>query len=173
MTVDWERQLRDDGLSISEIKDTDSHHLAGAQAPPDEFTYFEDMNPQQPSVLSLDHDQTLTFAATNWGVSTCLPFGAAGDAYDIGSAYNIPMGYSSLVLMEKRAVVHRGRLLRLWPGILATEDMYLLLPPIRRGHLMLEADDYLWHALRQALDLSARTDSPILLASTIDRCDWH
>lgn len=173
MTVDWKQQLRDDGLSIDKIRDTDSHQLVGAQTPPDEFTYFEDMNPEQPGVLSLDHDQTLTFAATNWGVSTCLPFGASDDAYDIGLVYGIQTGYTNLSLMEKRAVVHRGRLLRLWPGVLATGDMGLLLPPIRHGHLRLDANDRLWHALHQALELSVRTDSPILLASGLDSCSWH
>lgn len=124
-------------------------------------------------MLSLDHDQTLTFAATNWGVSTCLPFGTAGNAWEIGMAHHIPMGYTRLDLMEKRAVMHRGRLLRLWPKVLSRDAAALLLPPLDRGHLQLEARSMLWHGLRQGLDLSSRTDWPVVLAYPIDGCDWH
>jgi len=59
-----------------------------------------------PSVFDTDHDETLLFAETGRGASRC------GTADDFGQDVlftNVPMGRTSLTLLEKRAVVLGAR----------------------------------------------------------------
>ena len=78
----------DEGVEVPKI----DHELAGPA------TWLRG----HPSVFDTDHDETLHFAETGSGVTRC---GTAGDFTQDVLFENVPMGYTSLTLLEKRAVV--------------------------------------------------------------------
>ncbi|PPF78440.1 hypothetical protein [Pseudoclavibacter sp. Z016] len=124
-----------------------------------------------PSVFDTDHDETLLFAETGSGVSRC---GTADDFRQDVLFENVPMGYTSLTLLEKRAVVMGGRVARLWPGerqplgyVASTVDVAGR--PLGEGH-----DSVLWHSIHRALRWSTIvTDRPFTVGAVHSSQTWH
>ncbi|PPG27223.1 hypothetical protein [Pseudoclavibacter sp. RFBB5] len=124
-----------------------------------------------PSVFDTDHDETLLFVETGCGVSRC---GTADDFRQDVLFENVPMGYTSLTLLEKRAVVMGGRVARLWPGerrpegyVAGTVDAAGR--PLGAGH-----DSILWHSIHRALRWSAIVpDRPFTVGAVRSSQAWH
>lgn len=157
---------------MSITNDTD-HRSSDVVELVDDFRYVPDSLLDEPSVLDVGHDETRRFLVTNSQVSRCLPVLDPPVAYEAGQRYGVGMGYTMLRLVEKRAVAHEGRLLRLWARQLSTGDDYVLLPPNGQGNLQLGAGHPTWAAVAHAIDLSERTAAPVVLMSLVDECNWH
>ncbi|MFG1889254.1 hypothetical protein ACGFIR_15465 [Micromonospora sp. NPDC049051] len=92
----------------------------------------------------------------------------------------IPMGYTTLTLLARVALLHGGQQRRLWPeerrpasrGQL--QPYQLLLPPTgRERYLKLGASWPVRFALRDAEELSARTGGAVLVCQVVESHNWH
>lgn len=163
-----------EGIVLTRIDDATAHVSPGGSQPPDPFRYVRGALPDEPGVVAIDHPATKAFVLTTHEVTPCLPSTAPTDPRDVGNAYDVTMGYTALRIVEKRAVAHRGKLLRLWPGDRGTgERVGLLVAPNSFGNLWLQTSSTTWHAVQKALDLSSRMEWPVVMTSEIDECDWH
>ncbi|MBB6038137.1 hypothetical protein [Phytomonospora endophytica] len=92
----------------------------------------------------------------------------------------IPMGYTSLSLLERVALYNTGREVRVWrPDATQAPDrppqpFQLLLPPFgEHGHQLLTATSVVGPALREGRELSARTRGKVLVCQAISQQGWH
>ncbi|XTZ14123.1 hypothetical protein ACQSSU_21780 [Micromonospora echinospora] len=92
----------------------------------------------------------------------------------------MPMGYTTLTLMERVALVSQGRRLKDWPpGEHRTvsgpfQPYQLVLPPSgAAGYLLLGATWPERFAVRDGERLSARTGGPVLVCRVLDHQNWH
>lgn len=125
--------------------------------------------------FDVSHDATARFYATSTGVSPCV--------FDDESLhelkYLIPMGYTTLTLYEKRAVVSDGALVRLWPEQYEPRvwpgPRFDLVVPLEGEHRMLRlmAGHALPGPLLLAENLSSRLGQPILVARLLEEEGWH
>lgn len=123
-----------------------------------------------PSPFATDHDDALLLVTTNRGFSDC---GTSEDFTDRALFDHVPMGYTSLGIVEKRAVVAAGEVVRLWPGRKTTEYGVTTVDadgtPLSAGRTTL-----LWHALQLAVRWSALLgDRPLLVTTTVETRAWH
>ena len=169
----WKDRARAEGLTLTSIKDDTAYRSPDAVEPVDGFRYVPDALLDEPSVPDVAHEETRRFLVTTSQVSRCLPATDPPVAYDLGRKYDVTVGYTILRLVEKRAVAHEGRLLRLWPRHRGMCGDYLLLPPNGQGNLQLGAGHPTWAAVAHAIDLSERTAGPVVLMSLVDECNWH
>lgn len=124
--------------------------------------------------FELGHRETAWFLATNRGLTR--PYLGDDDAgYEAAMTPQIPMGYTSLAFVEKRAVVADGRLARVWPRRRGTGGVVLYLPPAGGEELLgISGGSVLWHGIRAAENLSNRMMGlPILLGVVYDSRYWH
>ena len=128
--------------------------------------------------FDLGHDETVTFF---WSHSRPTR-GFVGRAPDVQSAEvhdAIPMGYVTLALFEKLAIVADGRECRSWPPSDLAGDpgglqpYQLVLPPLGGTYLRLGAAWPGRYALADSLALSARTRGPVILCRVLSHVDWH
>ncbi|EYR63657.1 hypothetical protein N866_19175 [Actinotalea ferrariae CF5-4] len=132
-----------------------------------------------PPLLSTAHDDVARFYATNHGHTAAL----LEDAVPAFDPYRrIPMGYTTLRLQEKRAIVHAGRVLRIWPlaherpsAEERDESYRLTVGPGEQGEWIrdLTGEPTLATALRAALVLSARAGVTVLVSRDLEERDWH
>ncbi|MEV0645460.1 hypothetical protein AB0I28_09360 [Phytomonospora sp. NPDC050363] len=92
----------------------------------------------------------------------------------------IPMGYTSLSLLERVALYDAGREVRVWrPDVrqgpdLPLQPFQLLLPPGEdRRHQLLGASWPVRFALHDGRELSARTGGPVLVCRALSHQGWH
>ncbi len=169
----WDQQPYDEGLVLTSITDETTHRSPGPSTPADDFRYLPDALLDEPSPLDVEHDETRRFILTNHQVSRCVPLLDPPVAHVVGNRYHVGMGYTTLRLVEKRAVAYQGRLLRLWPRHLGSGPFTLVLPPNDRGNLQLGAGSITWHAVGSAINLSDRMRDPVVLVQVVDECNWH
>lgn len=92
----------------------------------------------------------------------------------------IPMGYTSLSLLERVALFEAGSEVRVWrpeaaqgPRLLL-QPFQLMLPPTGgQGHQLLGATWPVRFALRDGLELSARTGGAVLVCRALSHEGWH
>ncbi|MFI5494997.1 hypothetical protein [Actinoplanes sp. NPDC051859] len=128
-----------------------------------------------PDLFDLRHEQT---ARLYWARNTpSRLFGMDPTVPDPDPYPAIPMGYTTLQLLEKLAIVAGGQLLRLWPhgprAISASSPYRLILPPVDGKYLDLGAAHPVRFAVADALQLSARTAAPIVLCRVLYDQNWH
>lgn len=134
-----------------------------------------------PPLFDTTHDDVARFYATAYGHTACL-----FDDGDVAALPGrIPMGYANLYLREKRAVVHAGDVLRVWPrryeraaaaaGGDGTEEEYVLTvgEAAWRPRGDLGPEPTLALALRAAVRLSARGGTSVLVSRTLRTQTWH
>jgi hypothetical protein len=132
-------------------------------------------------VLDVDHDETAWFYRKERSVSDAVLRTGSTTREEHFWFLN---DRAVLVTYEKRAVVHRGRVVRLWPRSTATEgDLEMLVPPSpRHPYLSTYVDDTLVEstrtrslagALRTALETSTRTGRPVVLGTETERQDLY
>ncbi|MFI6825380.1 hypothetical protein ACIBJE_31190 [Micromonospora sp. NPDC050187] len=92
----------------------------------------------------------------------------------------MPMGYTTLTLLERVALVSRGRRLKEWPpgerrSVGGPFQPYqLILPPSgSAAHLMLGATWPERFAVRDGEQLSVRTGGTVLVCRVLDHQNWH
>jgi hypothetical protein len=131
-----------------------------------------------PDPFGLQHDETVRLywarGRPSLGYAGTEPHLAVG-----GLREAIPMGYTSLVVLEKLAVVSDGRRLRIWPhgpervhsGRL--QAYQLLLPPDGADYLLLGTWWPYDRALAAGVELSARTGGPLVLCRVLADHYWH
>ncbi|GAB3073103.1 hypothetical protein [Nocardioides zeae] len=124
----------------------------------------------RPAATATGHDELLHLVRTNHGLSRC---GDLADFADEALLANVPMGYTSLDLLEKRAVVASGQVARLWPG--RTAATYGVTTVDDDGKpLSAGTSTLLWHALALAVRWSGLLgDRPLLVTSTRGSQNWH
>ncbi|WP_447644384.1 hypothetical protein [Nocardioides zeae] len=159
-------------LNIPMVTDTDAWRDRSARVGRQEFRAAGPSGwlAERPAATATGHDELLHLVRTNHGLSRC---GDLADFADEALMANVPMGYTSLDILEKRAVVASGRVARLWPGRTATSYGVTTVDddgkPLSAGPSTL-----LWHALAHAVRWSALLgDRPLLVTSTRDSRSWH
>jgi hypothetical protein len=113
-----------------------------------------------------------------------LPAGRVPDDAELYRA--IPMGYTTMTLMERVALVHSGRRQRIWEHDgysqqTPLQPYQLILPPTgsksyqnpTRGYLRLGATWPFKWAVRDAEALSARMAGPVLVCRVLNHQNWH
>ncbi|MDT9591540.1 hypothetical protein RDV89_00575 [Nocardioides zeae] len=130
----------------------------------------EDWLADRPSAFATDHDDLRLVVTTNRGYSRC---GTEADFDDRALLAHVPMGYTDLSVLEKRAVVASGRVVRLWPGPRA--QAYALTTAGADGRpLPGPTAGLLWHALQSAVRWSALLGArPLLVTTTRSTRAWH
>ena len=131
-----------------------------------------------PPLFDATHDDVARFYATSWGHTACL-FDDA-DVAAFADPARIPVGYTNLDLREKRAVVHAGEVLRVWPRRFERER------PAGDEEYVLNVGQATWRtrpdlgreptmalALRAAVGLSARGGVSVLVSRTLSTQAWH
>lgn len=132
-----------------------------------------------PPPFATAHDDVARFYATSRGHTACLF--EDDDVAAFADPARIPMGYTSLYLREKRAVVRGGQVLRVWPrrferersaGV--DEEFALTVGEATwRPRPDLGPEPTMALALRAAVRLSARGGVSVLVSRTLSRRDWH
>lgn len=102
-------------LNIPRVTDTDAWHDRAVRVGSQELRAPGPSGwlAGRPAATATGHDELLFLVRTNHGLSRC---GELADFADEALLANVPMGYTSLELLEKRAVVASGQVARLWPG---------------------------------------------------------
>jgi len=128
--------------------------------------------------FDLHHVQTATLYWAHGKPSrafvTETPEGQSEKLYDA-----IPMGYTTLLELEKLALVADGRELRVWPHSQRSftpgnlQLYQFILPPIEREYLKLGASRPFRFAMREAVALSARTGGPIVVCRVLSNISWY
>lgn len=139
----------------------------------------------RPRLAAIDHDDTAVFYATNRGVSRCL-IGDEARTEIVGGVSphtfdTIQMGYTQLFLMEKRAVIVAGEVVRFWaqhpdrPAVPNEQGkVRAFLPQTDRSKwLHLGVSHPLKFGVGHACNLSARTGEPIVVAIRLTEHTWH
>lgn len=92
----------------------------------------------------------------------------------------IPMGYTSLSMLERVALYEAGQEIRLWlpdaaqgPRLLLQPFQLLLPPDGEQGHQLLGATWPVRFALLDGKALSARTGGPVLVCRALSHEGWH
>ncbi|GGQ83314.1 hypothetical protein [Couchioplanes azureus] len=105
--------------------------------------------------------------------------GASPTSDERGAYKAVPMGYTTLSLLEKLAVVHRGRVIAEWPRCPASPSdparPLQLAVRCQRSTQVRHANDYRG-ALDLALALSATSalgDEPIMVVDVLTTEPWH
>ena len=138
--------------------------------------YYSDWLADAPSAFDVEHAETARLYETNSGISPTILGGFHRDQ----PGKSIPMGYTNLQLLEKRAVIFEGALVRLW------SSRYKPSVPIDAAgfdavtegdtwkHLRLGLDQSIGHAVGQAETLSARMDgAPVIVTRLLSSVGWH
>ena len=125
-------------------------------------------------LTSVDHDRTAWFYGKNAFISDAVP---GAEPMTVDELHWFVSDRAVLRTYEKRAVLDRGKVLRVWPRrSTATGRFVLLTPPTAtevsvrpRGldGLVLETGTQLRPALRDAIITSARLDDAVVLARVI------
>lgn len=129
-----------------------------------------------PSVFDVEHDETARLYATNRGVTPSI----LGDI-DPGKPWEtIPMGYTTLMLLEKRAVVADGALVRLWPRRYGATDEFRIdsfdavMAGVGASRLGVGLGHPLGSAIETAKALSQKMNGePIVVTRTLSNINWH
>ncbi|PKI92101.1 hypothetical protein CW368_04490 [Actinomycetales bacterium SN12] len=132
-----------------------------------------------PAAFDTAHESTARLVVTNRGVSpTILHDFTFGDL-----TRSVPMGYTDLGVVEKRAVISGGRVVRIWPPAFEpAEDEHgwtLFIPddeaPAGRGSpLSIATSSVLWHGLDLGCRLSRLMGGrPALLVRNLESHYWH
>ncbi|GAB1646482.1 hypothetical protein [Krasilnikovia sp. MM14-A1259] len=123
--------------------------------------------------------QRMMFASGGFTRAWPASDGARPESDERGASEAVPMGYTTLSLLEKLAVVHRGRLIAEWPRCPVAPS-----EPVRPPRLVVHvqrlrdarhADDY-QGALDLALALSgtgAWREEPIMVVDVLTTEPWH
>lgn len=176
----WPEPTLTDGPAV--VDDTTAWQSADApsfEAPPLRDCCHPPAPDLGPPLLSTTHDDVARFYATNHGHTAAL-LDDTLSAFD--PFQHIPMGYTNLRLQEKRAVVHAGRVLRIWPrtyerpGAVERDESYrLTVGPAEGGEWVrdLDGEPTLATALRAALALSARAGVSVLVSRDLEERAWH
>jgi len=131
-----------------------------------------------PSPFDLDHETTARLIETNRGVSPCI----LGELEWRRIYDHVPMGYTQLFILEKRAVIAGGDLLRLWPSKHEsvkdfTQDKYRAIiadEDPEATHLSLGVSNPLWAAVKAGVRISHRmSGAPVLLTKILSEVSWH
>lgn len=137
-----------------------------------------------PGAFDIDHDATARLIETNGGISACT----FDDFNYIKLADSVPMGYSNLYVLEKRAVVVAGRVQRIWPrkfdiqesvtyGPRGLGDVFRAIVAVRSWgcrHLRLGLGAVLWRAIGEAVTLSEQMNgAAILVTRVLQEEYWH
>jgi hypothetical protein len=124
--------------------------------------------------FDVTHDETSLIYATNHGF-TCTVLGVeVRKDGDIA----VPMGYTNLYTLEKRAVVAAGGVvMRIWPAAYPSPGnraWRLILPQTAEQKFRnVDAAPGIGAGMYDAVNLSVRLDSPVLLARQVDERYWH
>lgn len=159
-------------LNIPMVTDADAWHDRAVRVGRQEFRapgpggWLAD----RPAATATGHDELLFLVRTNHGLSRCARL---ADVADEALVSNVPMGYTSLDILEKRAVVASGQVARLWPGPTAATYGVTTVDddgkPLSAGTSTLP-----WHALALAVRWSGLLgDRPLLVTSTRSSQSWH
>ncbi|MET4581544.1 hypothetical protein ABIE21_001034 [Conyzicola nivalis] len=138
--------------------------------------YYSDWLADAPSAFDTEHSETARLYETNNGVSPTILGGFHRDQ----PSESIPMGYTNLQLLEKRAVIFEGALVRLWrsrykPSIAIEKAGFdAVTEGDRSKHLRLGLDQSIGHAVGQAETLSARMNgAPVIVTRLLSSTFWH
>jgi hypothetical protein len=138
--------------------------------------YNSDWLADAPSPFDVHHNETGRLYATNSGISPTI----LGEFDPKMPSHSIPMGYTNLYLLEKRAVIAEGRLIRLWPQRYKPDHTHLEdgCRAITEGdsskHLSLGLSSSINHAVHQAKTLSSRMNgAPVIVTKTLTDQFWH
>lgn len=134
---------------------------------------------EAPSAFDTRHDRTARLITTTRGVSPIIEQDFTFD--DL--TRSVPMGYTDLSVVEKRAVISDGRVVRLWPASFEPEgdvrDWTLFIPddgqdPRRNSPVVVGTGTVLWHGLDLGCRLSRLMGGrPMVLARTLASHYWH
>jgi hypothetical protein len=129
-----------------------------------------------PSAFDAEHSETARLYETNNGISPTI----LGAFHPDQPGKSIPMGYTNLQLLEKRAVIFEGKLVRLWSS--RYQPTHGTNPSsfdaVTEGdtwkHLRLGLDWSIGHAVGQAETLSARMNgAPVIVTRLLSSTFWH
>jgi hypothetical protein len=138
--------------------------------------YGSDWLRDAPSAFDTRHTDTARLYETNSGLSPTI----LGDFAPDQPRKSIPMGYTDLHLLEKRAVIAEGRLVRLWrsryePSYGTNQTaFYAVIEGNTFGNLRVGLDNSIGHAVGQAQTLSDRMNgAPVIVVRLLSSTFWH
>ena len=130
----------------------------------------------EPSAFDTHHAETARLYETNSGLSPTI----LGEFDPEQPRESIPIGYTNLHLLEKRAVISEGQLIRLWPSRYepsAGTDLsayYAVTEGNTSGNLRVGLDNSIGHAVHQAQILSDRMNgAPVIVVRLLSSVFWH
>lgn len=138
--------------------------------------YYGDWLADAPSAFDTEHSDTARLFETNSGISPTI----LGEFHPDQPGKSIPVGYTNLQLLEKRAVIFEGALVRLWgsryrPSVpIDAAGFDAVTEGDTRSHLRLGLDQSIGHAVGQAETLSARMNgAPVIVTRLLNSIFWH
>ncbi|HQA79087.1 MAG TPA: hypothetical protein PLL50_12135 [Propionicimonas sp.] len=125
---------------------------------------------EEPLPFAVDHDDLRFLLATRTSLSRCLPANTTKARW---ATWDMPMGYTQLLLCEKRAVAWRGELIRLWPGPEWGYEGSVIVPDADGSPFQLGLTYPYWSAVENTVRLSGLTQGAALLLRVVDQQSWH